>query len=1052
MVKGFNEEEIQKGVADFFDQDLNWHTYYAFNTEKFGSESYLGRNDEKEIILDKYLKAAMLNLNPEAPIEAVEEAIKEFKNINISKSLLDTNEEKYKLIKNGVKVEIKNIKGDMKSYTLKLVDFDTPENNHFLFVRELWVKGDIYRRRLDGMGFVNGIPLVFMELKGDYIDIQRAYEDNYKDYLTTVPHIFSYNMLVALGNGNEGRYGTVEASYDFYLEWKRNSEKDEPSRDFKVFLKGLFDKERFLDLLENFILFDKSSGKNVKIIAKNHQYLGVNNLIENVKNRNQLEGKLGTFWHTQGSGKSYSMVFFGEKVHRKIEGSFTFVMLLDRIDLEKQLITTAAGTDAIKEGINPKASDGSHLRELLKGNPKYVFTIINKFNKPSSEIYSDSDEIIVVSDEAHRTQYGRFAENMRKALPNASFVGFTGTPLFSDDEITKKYFGDYVSIYDFKMAVEDKATVPIFYENRGEKLKIVNNGFNRDLIEKMEGDGLDDDTMERVQREFAKEYHIFTAESRLEEIAEDFVDHYTNIWESGKAMYVAIDKITALKMLNKIEKYWELKIEKLRKELETTLEGTNQNLKDKIKWMEETEIAIVVSEEQNEITKFAHHGLDIKPHRKKMKEEDLETKFKDPDSKFRVVIVCAMWLTGFDVKTLSTLYLDKPLKAHTLMQTIARVNRVSPGKNNGLIVDYNGILRYLREALAKYAMGDIDTKKIQVDPTNEIETLIKSFKEIILECELLISSNGGDISIIGESQGLDRISAIRKLLEAVLVNGEVKNQFKNSVTMLEKIKKFLGYNTELDDVIDKYIIFVEIKRRIDVPKVEKDLTEIIAELKSSVIDKAIEVSSTGKTTKIINLTNLNFERLKDEFLKRGDKNQVVNTLIQELETKVRKMVNRNESRVDLLKKYEEIIAKYNNEKERVSIEKTFEELMEFIKSLSEEEQRAATEGLTEEELAVFDLLKRPDLKKADREAVKKLSKELLAALKDELKKMHHWREKYRTMELLRTLIDTKLFDDNTGLPLDGYPTDEFIKPKIKYLFNHMYTKYESYNKNVYSEV
>lgn len=1049
MGKGFDENEIQKGVADLISGELNWHEYYAYNTEKFGDESYLGRKDEKEIILDKYLRKALKKINPEVPDNGVEIAIKIFKSINISKSLMDTNEEKYHLIKNGIKIEVKNERGQLKPYTLKVIDFDSPEKNHFLFVRELWVKGDIYRRRIDGMGFVNGIPLIFMELKGDYVDIQRAYEDNYKDYLTTVPHIFNYNMLVTFGNGDVGKYGALHAPYDFFSEWKRNSEKDEPTRDFKIFLRGLFDKTRLLDLLENFILFDKSSGKNIKIVAKNHQYLGVNNLMENVKNRKALEGKLGTFWHTQGSGKSYSMVFFAEKVHRKIKGSFTFVMLLDRVDLEKQLITTASGTSAIKEGVASRASDGSHLKELLKGNPKYIFTIINKFNKSSSEIYSESDEIIIVSDEAHRTQYGNFAENMRKTLPNASFVGFTGTPLFSEEEITKKYFGDYVSVYDFKMAVEDGATVPIFYENRGERLKIINNDFNKDLIEKMEDDGLDEATMERIEKEFSKEYHIYTSDSRLETIAKDFVEHYTNIWESGKAMYVAIDKITALKMLNKIEKYWDLKIEALKKDIAGTLDGINEELKDKLKWMEETEIALIVSAEQNEITKFANHGLDIQPHRKKMIEEDLETKFKDPNSKFRVVIVCAMWLTGFDVKTLATLYLDKPLKAHTLMQTIARVNRVSPGKNNGLVVDYNGILRYLREALGKYAMGDLANKKIQVDPTNEMAELIKKFKETIHQCEKLIIENGGDISILDEVQGLDKISAIRQLLEVILVNGEVKNQFKNLVDNLEKIKKFIGYNLDLNDVMDRYIIFIEMKKRMDVPKVEKDITNIVAELKSSIIDKAIDVDSTGKKSKTINLTNLDFEKLKEEFLKRKDKNQITNTIMQELETKIRKMVTRNESRVDLLKKYEAIVDKYNSEKDRANIEKTFEELMEFIRSLSEEEQRAAKEGLTEEELAVYDLLKREDLKKSDLEAVKKLSKDILSILKEEIKNMHQWREKEVTRDGIKSMIDTRLYDDNIGLPIGGFPDEKFIQPKVNRLFNHMYAKYESYDRNVY---
>ena len=341
-----------------------------------------------------------------------------------------------------------------------MFDFDVPENNHFLCVRELWVRGDIYRRRADVVGFVNGLPLLFMELKNVSRDIRAAYEENFRDYQDTVPHLFHHNAFVVLANGVDARIGSLTSRFEHFHEWKRLAEEEPGVVDMETLLKGVCSKENFLDLVENFILFDDSSGESRKILARNHQFLGVNRAVDAVRDRKRKDGKLGVFWHTQGSGKSYSMVLFTRKVHRKLGGNFTFLILTDREDLDTQIYKTFAGCGVVDNDRDPcRAASGEHLAELLGRHKSHVFSLIQKFHQSMAEgkPWSRRDDLIIITDEAHRTQYGTLALNMRNALPNAGYIGFTGTPLFKDDEITRRVFGDYVSTYDFQRAVEDRA-------------------------------------------------------------------------------------------------------------------------------------------------------------------------------------------------------------------------------------------------------------------------------------------------------------------------------------------------------------------------------------------------------------------------------------------------------------------------------------------------------------------------------------------------------------------------------------------------------------------
>ncbi|MBU1613717.1 HsdR family type I site-specific deoxyribonuclease, partial [bacterium] len=518
---------VQQPTTDYLKDHLGWDSVYAYNRETFGPEGLLGRNSDREVVLTRYLKQAIQDLNPGLPESAYDEAVRQVVGYSQSQSLLSSNFDKYKLYKDGVLVSFQGLDGEMEKERLKVFDFNNPENNHFLAVRELWVRGDLYRRRIDIVGFVNGIPLLFVECKNIHKDLKNAYEKNLSDYKDTIPHFFHHNAIIMLANGDKAKIGSITSGYEHFHEWKRLSESDPGVVSMETLLKGVCEKNKFIDLFENFIVFDDSTGKQIKILTKNHQYLGVNQVIAALIDPQRQKGKLGVFWHTQGSGKSYSMVFFTRKVHRKIAGNYTFLICTDRGGLDTQIYKTFAGCGVADNDKDPsRPTSGKNLAVLMSHHKSHVFTTIQKFNQEvdPNEGYTKRDDIIVITDEAHRTQYGTLALNMRNALPNANFIGFTGTPLFKDDEITRQIFGDYLSTYDFQRAVEDKSTVPLYYDSRGDTLGVSTNDINERIAEKLEEIEIDDiDVSQRLERELKRDYHIITAEKRLNQIARDFV-------------------------------------------------------------------------------------------------------------------------------------------------------------------------------------------------------------------------------------------------------------------------------------------------------------------------------------------------------------------------------------------------------------------------------------------------------------------------------------------------------------------------------------------------
>ena len=1065
---------VQQTTADYLERQLGWESVYAYNNEDFGPDSLLGRASNREVVLTRPLREKLVELNPGLPEAACDDAVRQLTASVASQTLVAANREKYGLMRDGVQVSFRNDTGELVRERLRVFDFDDPTNNHFLCVRELWVRGDLYRRRADLVGFVNGLPLLFVECKNIHRDLKVAFEDNYGDYRDTIPHLFHHNAIVMFGNGEKAKIGSITSRWEHFHEWKRLAEEEPGAVDMETLLKGVCDKRNFMDLVENFILFDEASGETKKILARNHQFLGVNRAVEAVRERETRQGRLGVFWHTQGAGKSYSMVMFTRKVHRKLGGNFTFLVLTDRDDLDTQIYKTFAGCGVVDHDAEPcRAESGQHLSRLLAEHKSHVFSLIQKFNQdvdPDSG-YTRRDDIIVITDEAHRTQYGSLALNMRNALPKASYIGFTGTPLFSDDEITRRVFGAYVSTYDFQRAVEDQATVPLYYDARGDELGVAVGDLNEriaDTLEELETEDID--VEQRLERELKREYHVVTAGRRLDQVARDFVWHYSAAWETGKAMLVCIDKVTCVRMQRLVEFYWRERVKELEAERERiTDEQEELYLQRQIGWMNETRAAVVVSEEQGEVEKFRKWELDIRPHRRLIKEGmelpesmrsqprfrtmqrmALDEAFKEEQHPFRIAIVCAMWLTGFDVPSLSTLYLDKPLKAHTLMQAIARANRVNEGKNNGLVVDYCGILKHLRRALATFAGTRPDSGDGEIEPARPHEDLLADLDEAISLVRVFLDERGASLADIIRKTGFERNAAIVACKEAVNENDETRKRFE--VMCREVFKKFKAclnvaavniYRADRD-AID--IVYKSLQQ----DRAQTDITDIIRQL-HQVVDEAITTTDrAAEEREAYDISQIDFDRLKREFERSPTRQTTVQNLRQAVENRLRRLLRQNPLRTDFQQHYEAIVADYNRQKERVTIERTFEALLKLIEELDDEERRAIREGLDEEALAVFDLLRKPALSTSDIRHIKAVAVELLKTLKAEKLRVDQWRDKEASRDAVRVTIRDFLWDDATGLP-ESY-TDGEVTARSDEVFRHVFRAYPTLPSPCYETV
>lgn len=1035
---------VQESAGNLLHNELGWDVQFAYNTETLGKDGTFGRISYNEILLFRYFKKALKEFNPWINDSQISEAQKILEQRLSTSSLLQINEEKYFLIRDGIPVTVKKPNGQTETKKATVIDFQNPEKNYFLAIKELKIHGDLYRRRTDIVGFVNGIPLLFVELKKNTVDVQNAYDDNYTDYLDTIPHLFYYNAFLMLSNGMEAKVGTLGSKFEFFHEWKRLAEEDEGSVALETMLRGICKKENFLDLFENFILYDHSGGHTAKILARNHQYLGVNEAMKAYTARKLNDGKLGVFWHTQGSGKSYSMVFFAKKVRRKMEGTPTFVILTDRDELNTQISDTFENCGLLGKNIKASkfmAASGDDLVKKLQGNPSFIFTLIQKFNQPDEEPIYPEHDIIIMSDEAHRSQYGIYADNMMKLLPTAARIGFTGTPLLSSDNITARTFGGYVSVYDFKRAVEDGATVPLYYENRGEKIEDLHNPeITEQILDAIEAADLDVDQQDKLEEEFAKEIHLLIAEPRLESIARDFVNHYSDLWTSGKAMFVCLNKVTCVRMYNYVQEYWAKEIEVLESKIKNASQQEAQELRRKLKWMQETEMAVVISQEQNEIQTFKEWHLDIKPHREKMEKRELDKEFKDSKNPLRIVFVCAMWLTGFDVKCLSCLYLDKPLKAHTLMQAIARANRVNEGKSNGLIIDYIGIVKALRKALADYTANVSGISG--TDPTIDKKELISRITDTIGKAKIFLAEHDFDLESLIVAVSFAKLSYLQEAANAVCGTIENKKTYSTYASELNRLMKYIDRADITEHTRKQYEAIAAIYAELQKKRKHVNTTNLMIEI-NSIISSYIEIQhmpiTSNQETRRFDISAIDFGLLRTEFAKVKRKNLVMRDLEEIIQQKLDRMLFTNPERINYYERYQQIIMGYNAEQDRATIEKTFMDLMDLANQMNQEEQRYAREGFSsDEELSLYDMLFRDDLSKNDIKKLKEVATTLLRKIKNRIAEIDHWTDKQETKAEIDNLIRNILYDE---LPLCY---DEIsISTYRQRIYEYVYTRYKS---------
>lgn len=1060
MSHAYTEDQLVEQPAIGLFEDLGWETVSAAE-EIFGTTGTLGRTTKMEAVLSRRLRVALEKLNPTLPPEAITSAIDELIRNRSAMSMAAANREVHELLKQGIRVVVADTEpspqpsptgrgreGGTRIERVRVIDWENPEANDFLLVSQMSIQGPLYLRRPDLIGFVNGLPLVVVELKKPGVPAQQAFTDNLTCYKADIPALFWGNALMIASNGTDSRVGSLTADWERFFEWKRIASEDEPRRvSLEVMIRGTCDKTRLLDLVENFILFSEHKAGLVKIVGQNHQFLGVNNAIAaSLKARTEGHGRGGVFWQTQGSGKSFSMVFYSQKILRTVPGDWTFVIVTDRVELDEQIATTfkACGAVSEAEGEICHASSGEHLRELLRGNHRYVFTLVHKFQ--TDEKLTDRRDVIVLTDEAHRSQYDTLALNMRAALPNATFVAFTGTPLIAGEERTREVFGDYVSIYDFQQSVEDGATVPLFYENRTPELHLDNPDLNEDIYALIEEAELSPEAEEKLQKELGKQYHLITRDDRLETVAKDIVTHFLGRGFQGKAMVVSIDKATALKMHAKVQKHWMAekervqgeiaKLDALKRHRSDEELATLAELKTRLEVLTTTDMAVIVSGEQNEIAKMAAKGIDIVPHRKRMNEEKLDEKFKDPKDELSIAFVCAMWLTGFDAPSCSTIYLDKPMRNHSLMQTIARANRVFPGKQSGLIVDYANVFASLEKALAIYGAG-----KNGKTPVRDKQELVEQLRTALKEAAEFCAKQGVTLTAIHEAAGMEKLHLLGEAVNALISPDELRKQF----LAHEKLVRALYQAVKPDKVAIEFAPMCSLLATLaDTIKTQTgegetpDITPIMGKL-NDLLDESIGAEGftiaegqAGARHGVIDLSKINFEALAKKFKESKQKNLDIEKLKAAIRATLDKIVHMHRAlRTDYQQKFEELIADYNAGS--LNIDQLFAALLEQSRKLSEEQTRHVRENLLPSELVIFDILTRPapELSDAERDEVKKVAKQLLAKVQGLL--ALDWQKRAGPRAQVKGAISDALDD---GLPR-AYDKPLY-EAKVEAVFEHFY--------------
>ena len=970
----FQEASLENLVIENL-RDINYEYIHGSNLER----------DPKDVLLLDKLHEALNKINKDLSESTIKEAIRKVRTFETN-DVFTNNKLFHKYLTEGIEVT-DFINGETVYSTVKLINYKEPEKNDFLVVNQLEVNEDDIKKIPDVVVYVNGLPLVLMELKStsrEDATIEHAYNQlmNYKN--VHIPTLFYYNAFLVISDGVNTKAGTLTAPFDRFMAWKKVEESDEviDKYNFETLLFGMFDKKRFLDIVKNFILFTNKG----KIMAAYHQYYGMNKAIESVKRAVKTDGRAGVVWHTQGSGKSFSMTFLaGNLIKNEELNNPTIVVITDRNDLDGQLYGTFSSAHEFLRQKPIQAESRQDVKNILDNRKTggVIFSTIQKFEEETG-LLSERHNIIVMVDEAHRTQYGLdgkvdlesgeikygYAKYLREALPNATYIAFTGTPIETLDKSTYGTFGDLIDVYDMTQAVHDGATVKIYYESRLAKIKL-----NEEMLQKIDNEywsmqvneGVEEYVVEESQKKLSRMEQIISNSDRIRELVKDLIAHYEDreTLVKGKAMIVAYSRTSAYKMYKEI-------------------------LAQRPEWDKKVKMVMTTSNKDNK------EMAELIGNKKYQKE--LEKEFRDENSEFKIVIVVDMWLTGFDVPSLDTMYIDKPMKAHNLMQAIARVNRVYPGKTGGLVVDYIGIKKDLFEALKTYTTRDQDKiqeneegKKIALDTIEVLRNVFHYFDY----SDFYTGTDKRRFDLIRDGAEYIQLTDARQKL-FMQESKRLKDVYKICTSLLTKeIKGEVAYFI----AVRSFILKTTKKGVLDLAEVNKRIADMLEQ--AILEDEVLSLTEAGTKETFELLTDENLSKLKAL----PQKNMAANILMRVMKEKVNEVKKTNlvVSKA-FSERLEAIIEKYNNRNDEADVFKVLEELVKFKHELLEAIDKGHEIGLSYEEKAFFDVLT------ADPEVINAMGDDILIKIARELTKTvrenmtHAWYEKAQAQAKMRSVI------------------------------------------------
>lgn len=952
-MKNLNEDTLTEQPVIEWLKEMGYD--YEFGPDLAPGQVLGERENFREVVLVGRLKRSVRRLNPDLPEIAIDDVVRSIVKVE-HPNLEIANKEVYKMLTQGFRIGVRDQSGEEKGKIVKIFDFENPQNNEFLVVNQLAIQGVEKVRRPDVVVFVNGIPLAVFELKNPTLGdatIHAAYEQ-LQEYKKDIPELFKYNQVLVIADLLDAKHGTISSSWEWFSVWKgieSENEKHKGVSDLEVLVRGIFHKIRLLDIVENFIVFEadseKDASKYTKKMALYHQYFGVNKALNETLRASKPRGnkKIGVFWHTQGSGKSLSMVFYTNKAKRlEALKSPTFVFLTDRNDLDGQFYKTF-----LRSGY-PKAKQAKDIRDLKErlkeAAGELIFTTIQKFDTESEEL-SDRENILVIADEAHRSQYAKFAANVRVALPNASFMGITGTPISLRNRETRLVFGDHISEYKINQAVKDGATVTIYYEGRLVPLHLANQFIDEEFEDLVSE--ISPDVKEKYKRKWARLEQAVGAKDRLEKIAKDIVEHFNNRGLEGKGMIVTISRKTAVEMYKLISKI-----------------------------PNAPKVAVVISKTED----FRGQIQD------ELDNKELEKRFKNPEDPLKLVIVCDMWLTGFDVPALHTMYIDKPLKNHTLMQAIARVNRIFKNKPGGLIVDYIGVADDLKKALSIYSSG------IQNEAMIPIEEIVSKMMEKYDIVRTMFS--GIEYKNWKHIKGAGLAQLFQKAVNTIItdehsgkLDEEKKKRFIKETEHLSQLFAFAMPHREANAIRNEVEFFQAVKKAIvkrtlvRPENIGLDVDSAVKELVSKAIsaEGVIDIfDMKGQEKPDISIFDDKFlEEVKNMKYKNLSIDVLRKLLNDQLRMRMKTNLIRYKSLLDML---EDIIEKYENN--IINSTKVIEKLIELAKEVKKVEKVGEGMGLSTEEMAFYDAISTGQKSISSKEELKELVRELVKVIKRDL--------------------------------------------------------------------